>query len=82
MITMTDILICLKSLLILSVAWFTELMIFNFAQLSIIGPNLREFFIETKEIINWVVSVLVLILTVVKLRREHINKKEGKKSDD
>lgn len=74
MITMHDITIVLKSLAVLFIAWFTEIIIGATISLTIIPENIKEFFIETKEIINWIVSALVLILTIVKIKNERKNK--------
>lgn len=67
---MHDIMIVIKSMLILAVAWFTELAIASVVSLTIVPQDIREFFIETKEIINWIASILVVILTVVKIIKE------------
>lgn len=74
MITMHDVTIVIKSLAILCIAWFTELAIGLTISLAIVPQDVREFFAETKEIINWIVSASVLILTIIKIRNERKNK--------
>lgn len=71
---MQDIVIVFKSLLLLCVAWFTELFISNsITVLTILPYSVIEFFEETKTALNWIVSFAVLILTVVKIIK--VNKK-------
>ncbi len=67
---MHDILICIKGLMVISIVWFTDTFLIQLAGVSFINPSIREFFVETKEMINWGVSILVLIVTIVKLRKE------------
>ena len=67
---MHDIFIFIKGIILIFVVWFTETILVQFASLSIINSDIREFFIESKEIINWVVSVSVLYATYLKIRNE------------
>lgn len=51
-----------------------EFITMQFASLSFISPGVRDFFIESKEVINWIVSLAVLYATYLKIKSEK-NKK-------
>lgn len=66
--TVHHILISLKSIMLLFVVWFIDTIVYGLASLVIINPTVKEFFAETKDIIAWITSLLILILTVVKIK--------------
>lgn len=70
MISMHDIFIFFKGIILISIVWLTDIVLLQFASLSIINSDIRSFFVETKDIINWVVSISVLYATYLKIRNE------------
>lgn len=66
----TKISLIVKAIGVLIITWFTEIFIENAISVSIINPRVKEFFVDTKPIINWIVSVLVLIFTIYKFKKE------------
>lgn len=62
-----------------ALAWFTDLVVLQFASLSIVSSDVREFLIEFKEVISIMVSISLFVLTIFKIRNEIRNK--GKKED-
>lgn len=75
MISINDIIIVFKGLLAVFIAWFTDTIIVKTVSLTFISPFIRDFFIETKDIINWFVSSIILITVVVKLINERRKRK-------
>lgn len=74
MISMHDIAIVIKSFFLIFIVWFTDTIIYQVVSLTFISPSVREFFIETKEIISWSVSALILVLTILRIRNERRKK--------
>lgn len=69
-LSMHDLLIFAKGLVLILFVWIVDFITIQFVSLSFISPGIREFFTESKDIINWVVSALVLYATVLKIRNE------------
>ena len=67
---MHDLFICFKSIALISLIWLMDFLMINLSSLSIMPLNVREFFLESKEVINWIVSVSVLYATYLKIRNE------------
>ena len=40
------------------------------SSITFLPVGVREFFIETKEIVSWAVSITVLIATIIKIRKD------------
>lgn len=73
---MHDLFILTKGLVLISLVWVLDTMMIELVSLSFISIPVKEFFIETKDVINWVVSLTVLYATIIKIKNE--NKKDKK----
>ncbi len=67
---MHDIFIWFKFMLSLTIVWFADTAIIWVASISIINPTFREFCIESKDVINVLISITVLLVTIIKFRNE------------
>ncbi len=67
---MHDLFICFKGLVVIAFVWLIDFLMIGFISLSIMPSFIKDFFIESKEIINWIISVLVLYVTYLKLKKE------------
>lgn len=67
---MHEILICIKSGFALIIVWCTDIFISKFALLPIVSPNIREVLMDCKDLISIFVSLSILILTIIKIRKE------------
>jgi hypothetical protein len=67
---MHDLFIFLKGIALVLIVWFTDLVIIQFASFAFISSGVREFLIESKEIISLITSVLVLIHIIIKIRKD------------
>lgn len=76
---MHNLLISLKSLLLIFIVWFTDKIVLQITLFTFVNPLIKEFFVETKEIIAWVTSFLILILTIYKIRNEKTTSRRGNK---
>lgn len=70
-----EILIFCKSAFVISFVWLFDGLYLNVVQTSIINENIRELMIELKEVIGFIVSFLVLIITIIKLKKLVKNEK-------
>ena len=73
---MNDFFVITKGLILISLVWVMDTMMIEMVSLSFISIPVKEFFIETKDVINWVVSLTVLYATIIKIKNE--NKKDKK----
>lgn len=69
-LSMHDLFIFLKGIALVLIVWFTDLVIIQFASFAFISSGVREFLIESKEIISLITSVLVLIHIIIKIRKD------------
>lgn len=67
---MHDLFIFLKGVVLVLIVWFTDLVIIQFAGFAFISSGVREFLIESKEIISLITSILVLIHIIIKIRKD------------
>lgn len=67
---MSDFFIVTKGLILVSLVWVMDTMMIELVSLSFISIPIKEFFIETKDVINWFVSITVLVATLIKIRNE------------
>lgn len=67
---MHDLFIFLKGTILVLIVWFTDLFIIQLASFAFISSGLREFLIESKEVISLITSVLVLIHIIIKIRKD------------
>jgi len=73
-LSMHELFIYVKGLALLLLVWCTELFVVQIAGLSFISTNVREFLIESKEIISLITSIAVLAHIVIKIIKEKNNK--------
>ncbi len=66
---MHDIFIFIKGLLIIFACWSLDFMLIQFAGLSIINSPFRELILEIKDVINLIVTLAVLYLTYLKIKK-------------
>ena len=71
---MHDLVIFTKGLVVILFVWFTDLLMIQLSTLAFISADIRDFFSETKDIINWVVSVSVLYATYLRIKNEKSKK--------
>ena len=69
-----DFFILVKGFFLISLVWSTDVLMIELSSLAFISAPFKDFFIESKDIINWVVSVSVLYATYLKIKNEK-NKK-------
>lgn len=69
-LSMHDLFIFLKGTILVLIVWFTDLFIIQLASFAFISSGLREFLIESKEVISLITSVLVLIHIIIKIRKD------------
>ena len=67
---MHDLVIWFKGISLIALCWSVDFILVQFASLSILNPNVRDIFLESKDIINWVISIAVLYATILKIRNE------------
>lgn len=77
-----ELLIFVKSTLVISFVWLFDGLFLSLAQISFLGENTREMMVELKELISLIVSVLVLIITAIKLAKLIKNKKIEEDEDN
>lgn len=68
--SMHELIICIKALAIILFVQFCDLFIMQTASVHFFPEGLRSFFVETKEFLSWVVTILVLIATIIKIRKD------------
>jgi len=59
-----------KGFLLISLVWFSDAIVVELSLLTFLPSVIKGFFIETRDIINWVVSILVLYATYLKIKKE------------
>ena len=72
-------LIFLKSSAVLLFVWLFDYAYKSILSIHFINSDIREILLELKEVIGFIVSFLVLIITIIKLKKLVSNK--GKKED-
>jgi hypothetical protein len=73
-IRMHDLVIFTKGLVVILFVWFTDLLMIQLSTLAFISADIRDFFSETKDIINWLVSISVLYATYLRIKKEKSKK--------
>lgn len=73
--TTEETVIFLKSSAVLLFVWLFDSAYSSIASISLIDSNIREILIELKEVMGFIVSFLVLVITIIKLKRL-VNKKK------
>ena len=68
--SMHELIICIKGLVLISIVWMFDLFMLQLSTVNFFSPEVRGFFVETKEFLSWVVSILVLIATIIKIRKD------------
>lgn len=68
---MHDLFILTKGLILISLVWVLDTVMIELVSLSFISIPVKEFFTETKDVINWIVSLAVLYATIIKIRNEN-----------
>lgn len=66
----------IKSFVAFIIVWFTDAFVLKFADISLFGPEAKEIISECKDIVSLIASVVIVILTIVR-----INNEAGKKKD-
>lgn len=73
---MDNLIIYFKSLVALFAVWFADILIVSFASLLIFSPETKEVLANVRDLIGIVTSLLILVLTVIKIRKANKNKDE------
>ena len=69
-INMHELVIYLKATILLSVVWLTDKLMISLASFTFINDEVRAFLIEAKDLVSLLVTILVLILTILKIIKE------------
>lgn len=75
-ININELLIYIKSIFMLYIVWFTSNFILILSHLSFLNNELKLFLVYGKDFINLIVSLLILILTIIKIVKERKNLKK------
>lgn len=78
MITMQDLAIIFKSLMLFCIVWFTELFISLLMLLSFVPADVKDFCEDVKTPIAVLVSISIFILTVIRILKESKSKDDKK----
>jgi len=76
MITMQDIIIVIKSLVLFCIVWFIELFIGFVTLLSFVPTDVKDFCEDVKTPIAVLVSISIFILTIIRILKESKNKND------
>jgi len=77
-LSMEETVLFIKSSAVILFIWLFDSAYLSLLSISVINDNVREVLVELKELMGFIVSALVLIITVIKLRRLVKNKQENK----
>ena len=69
-----DIILSIKAIFLVSLVWLTDLLILQFAGFVFVSPAVREFLIEIKDVVSIMVSIVIFIATIYKIRNERRKK--------
>lgn len=77
--SMQDFLIVFKGIILILFVHWVDVILSRISLLTIVPENAKQFFAETKEPLAWLVSFSVFILTLIKIKNEHKNRKNNDK---
>lgn len=69
-INMHELVIYLKATILLSVVWLTDKLMISFSSFNFLSPEIKELLIESKDLVNLLVSLCVLFVTILKIVKE------------